>query len=196
MKQYNNETIKSKPSSENSLLLGKGLTLIEILVAVTVFAITVGIISGLFVSATRAQRRTLAAQELLSQTSYILEYMSRALRMARKELTGGCLTNTGDNYEIITDGIRFIDYNGICTKFFLENEQIKKGVGVDTWELTSSQLQVNSLKFNLSGETQTDTVQPRVTIYLKIQSKRPVAGSSPKIQIQTSISQRNLDVQY
>jgi len=185
MKQYNSVTTKSK-----------GLTLIEMLVAVTVFAITVGIISGLFISATRTQRKTLAAQEILNQTSYLLEYMSRALRMARKDLNGDCLTNAGDNYEIITDGIRFIDYNGICTEFFLESGRIERKIGSDPLELTSDNLQVNSLWFYLSGETQTDIFQPRVTISLEIESKRPVTGSPPKIQIQTSISQRNLDVQY
>lgn len=186
----------------------KGLTLIEMLAAVTMFLIIIGAISGLFISAIRSQRKVLATQELLDQTSYIMEYMGRALRMARKELnctnqadptTCDCLTTLGYGYncETITGGIKFIDYNGICTEFFLEGGQIKKRVGVDTWELTSTKLQVNSFNISLSGWSQIDDLQPRATIFLDIESVRPImAGLPPKIQIQTSISQRSLDIQY
>lgn len=191
----------------------KGQTLIEMLATVAIFSIIIGAISGLFISGIRIQRRILATQELLDQTSYILEYMGRALRMARKQLncsktdptTCSCLTaigyGYGYNYEIdpITNGIKFIDYNGICTGFYLDtgSGEIKKAVGSNIFPLTSTFLRVNSLKFNLSGEAQppTDSLQPRVTIFLEIESKK-VAELSPKIKIQTSISQRNLDFQY
>jgi len=198
MKQYKNGEIKSR-----------GVTLIEMLVAVTIFTITIGAISGLFISGIRSQRRVLATQELLDQTSYILEYMGRALRMARKELictdktnpaTCSCLTTNGYgyNYELITNGIKFIDYNGVCTEFFLEGLEggrLKKRIGTNTWELTSAKLQVNSFNIAPSGWGQGDTLQPRVTIFLEILG-RGAAGEQPKIQIQTSISQRSLDVQY
>jgi len=180
----------------------KGVTLIEMLAAVAVFSITIGAISGLFISGIRSQRRVLATQEILDQTSYVLEYIGRAIRMARKDLTGTCLTALQTNYESnppTNNSIKFIDYNGNCTTFYLDTatNQIKKTVGATTSELTSTKLQINSFKVNLSGKDQppTDYLQPKVTIFLEI-SGRETGTGRPKIQIQTSISQRSLDVQY
>jgi len=174
----------------------RGVTLIEMLAAVAIFAITVGAISGIFISVIRVQRRVLATQELLDQTSYVLEYMGRALRMAKKDTAASCIP-IGTNYQ--TDPppnniwIKFIDYQDNCTLFILGAGQIKKTIiGVSTDDLTSSKLQVNSLKFNLSGETGADTLQPRVTIFLKILGRGTT--ERPEVQIQTSISQRPLDV--
>jgi len=206
-------------SRENLLLkkesyTNKGVSLIEMLAAVAVFAITVGAISGIFISAVRSQRRILATQELLDQTSYVLEYMGRALRMARKNstttadcphITTDCLSSADLNYE--TSGnqdLRFLNYTCTCQRFFLEaaTGRLKEhkdwtlvgGVpsgGTENY-LTSDKLKINSLKFNLSGQSGSDTLQPRVTIFLEIEG-REAAGSRPKIQIQTSISQRPLD---
>jgi type II secretory pathway pseudopilin PulG len=201
MERSNNETIEQR-----------GISLIEMLAAVTVFVITVGAISGIFISAIRNQRRILATQELLDQTSYVLEYMGRALRMARKESNAPtCLSANGLNYEIplayqiggdenLGRGIRFINHlqNDDCQEFFLDGDQLKYKIKIGTvgetiLDFTSTKLQVDSLKFNLSGESGSDNLQPRITIFLEIEG-REAAGSRPKIQIQTSISQRPLDL--
>jgi len=180
-------------------MTSKGVSLIEMLAAVAIFAITVGAISGIFISAVRSQRRILATQELLDQTSYVLEYMGRALRMAKKDTAGSCLTTCGANCNYENPGgnisrIKFIDYNNVCTEYFLDTAtgQLKKTAGGTTSELTSTKLTVNSLKFNLSGESGNDTLQPRVTIFLDILGRGTT--ERPEIQIQTSISQRPLDV--
>ena len=195
MRQFNNLTIKQK-----------GVSLIEMLVAVTVFAITVGAISGIFISAIRSQRRILATQELLDQTSYVLEYMGRALRIARKDAAGSCIT-VGNNYENPsgdTSKIKFIairEDGEFCWEFSRQldgtvyriQERGKIGTAGETTSfLTSNKLQVNSLKFNLSGESESDTLQPRVTVFLEVLG-RGATGEKPKIQIQTSTSQRPLD---
>ena len=201
LKFYNNFSVQ-----RFSFSVQKGVTLIEMLVAVTVFAITVGAISGIFISGIRTQRRVLATQELLDQTSYVLEYMGRALRMAKKDLTGNCLTTAGTkyNYESDLGRIRFLNYDNKCQEFYLAGNILmerKSDDGTPTWiidlPLTSSHLQVNSFKINLSGQAQppTDYLQPRVTIFLEILGRETGLGR-PKIQIQTSVSQRDLDVQY
>jgi prepilin-type N-terminal cleavage/methylation domain-containing protein len=204
MKQCNNETIKQR-----------GVSLIEMLAAVAVFAITVGAISGIFISAVRSQRRILANQELLDRTSYVLEYMGRALRMARKDDIDygdgakNCLT-TGDkiNYEATSSrtlldgitytgpGIKFRNYHNDCQEFFVDISDLKLKESINSGapvSLTPSQLQV-FLQVYLSGQNPPpDNLQPRVTMFLDILG-REAAGSRPEIQIQTSISQRQLDV--
>ena len=180
--------------------MNKGFTLIEILVASMVFLIVISVAIGLFVSLLRYQRRTLAEQELLNQSSYIIEYMGRAIRMALKDGAGLCLSQAGLNYKNPlgdVSRIRFINHseNDICQEFFwdkVENQLKESKSGNPPISLTSNDLQVNFLKFNLSGQSEDDDFQPRVTIFLEIQIKGP--GGQPKTRIQTTISQRNLDV--
>jgi prepilin-type N-terminal cleavage/methylation domain-containing protein len=199
---------------EKEFYTNKGVSLIEMLTAVAIFAITVGAISGLFISAIRSQRRVLATQELLDQTSYVMEYMGRALRMAKKELNAStCLSAYGLNYEIATipgtgkNGLKFINYYGICQGFFLDNDvdgdgdddQLKEWIeGQTPLPITSDKLDIENLQFNLSGKAQppADYLQPRVTIFLEMWGRETIGMERPKIQIQTSISQRNLDVPY
>jgi len=66
-----------------------GFTLIEMLVAIGIFAIMTVALTGIFISATQSQSHTLYTQELMSQSSYALEYMGRILRMAKKAMNAG-----------------------------------------------------------------------------------------------------------
>lgn len=188
---------------KNQKLKNKAFTLIELLVAMAIFSIVVGTISGIFISGIQQQRLALTGQAILDQTSFALEYMSRSLRMAKKELvTPGCLSQKGLNYEITGSGLglKFINHleNDDCQEFFLESGQLKyrKKIGQsgeETFDLTSNKLEVASLKFNLAGGTQQDDLQPRLTIFLELKGKGELE-SSQKIKIQTTISKRNLDV--
>jgi len=146
-------------SSSNLITKGTGFTLVELVVVISVFSLIVLTASTLFVSMVQQQRRALAQQELLNQTSYVIEYMSRALRMAKKDTTGSCLGTTGINYLLTrsNSGVKFINHsnNDICQEFFLENERLKesKDGGTTSVPLTSESLKVNYFKINLSGES-------------------------------------------
>jgi len=182
----------------------KSFTLIELLVAVTIFSISIVAATGLLAASLRGQGFTLASQELLDQTSYAMEYMSRALRMATKELnctdgTCSCLANQGYNYELNgVSTIKFINHlqNDDCQEFSLENGRLKYTTGNGDFYLTGKDIKVTTLKFNVSGGSQDDDVQPKVTILLEAEKEGPTPEETPKIKIQTSISQRNLDVRY
>lgn len=197
-----------------------GMTLIEIVVAIAVFFIIVAAAVGIFSSSVKIQKRALATQELLDQTSYVMEYMSRALRMATKELNCTnpldpatcdpsnppyCLMNKGYGWNYETNPpdynkIKFINHlqDNDCQEFFLDttNHRIKYKTSEGEFYLTSSNLQVESLQFALFGESQGDIPprQPQVTMFLKIKGRG--LTSRPELRIQTTISQRNLDITY
>ena len=180
--------------------MNKSYTLIEVLVAVSIFTIVIAAPAGFLVGSLKGQQKALASQKLLDNTSYTLEYISRALRMAKKELSApACLSQNGLNYEITRggDGLKFISYKEECQEFFLEGTRLKESKdGIENY-LTSEALEIISLKFKLSGESQADTDQPRITLFLEIKGgkgQRPEL--QPLIKIQTTISQRNLDVPY
>jgi type II secretory pathway pseudopilin PulG len=181
-----------------------GFTLIEVLVSVFLFFGILAVILGFFGYAIKAQKKALASQEISDQISYVMEYMGRSIRMARKDVTGTCIA-PGTNYENPGGNnfeIRFLNYEGICQEFYLENEQLKRRKSSDgtagnfgsAVDLTSSKLKINSAKFNLIGENETDNIQPRVTIFLDVEKQNTKPEFNAKIKIQSTISQRNLDV--
>jgi prepilin-type N-terminal cleavage/methylation domain-containing protein len=177
-----------------------GFTLIELLVSIAILSLSIGAITGIFIAGIRQQRIALVNQELLDQTSFALELMSRALRMAGKELAApSCLSADGLNYELTRggSGIKFINVleGGDCQEFFFEAGQLKyfKQATLQTLPLTSTKLAISSARFNVIGASQGDDIQPRVTLFLQVEGK--ISGV-PKLKIQTTISQRNLDVVF
>lgn len=166
--------------------MNRGFTLIEMVVATAIFVLVMTAASGLFVSGLRAQRQSLAHQQVLSQTSYLMEYMSRAVRMARKDMAGTCTGTPKLNYAFSGQCLKFINYKNQCQQFCLESGRLKNENGV---YLTSGDLQINSFNVSLSGQTQDDDLQPKATIFLDI-----VGQEMTNIKIQSTVSQRNLDV--
>ncbi len=178
----------------------KGYTLIEIMVAVGIFFVVIAAPTGFFVVSLKGQQKALSSQELFDNVSYSLEYMSRALRMAKKDLTGDCISQKV-NYEItlMGTGIKFKNYQGVCQEFFLDTDyRLKESKSGEVNPLTSNDLKVDSFKIGPTESwDQGDNEQPRVTLLLEVRGARGQREElQPVIKIQTTISQRNLDVTY
>jgi len=172
-----------------------GFTLVEIMVATAIFSIVIAISIGLFVSSIQAQKYILNYQQLLSQTGYTMEYMSRSLRMAKKD-NGSCVNG---NYQVplSNDSIKFLNNNnGECWRFYLYSNGNEKKLMVErngkSYNLTSNNLRVNKFRVSVIGDSSGH--QPKVTIFLDIQGVKSVAGHFPRIKIQTTVSQRDLNV--
>lgn len=183
----------------------KGFTLIEVVVAVGIFSINVAVLMGFFSQALNSQKKSLANEETIDNLSYILEYTSRSLRMAKKDDIGGvnCLSGDRVNYEVTRsgNGIKFRNYKDECQEFFLEGGRLKewKKVGAQETEnfFTAQNITVNSFQIGpTTSWDQGDNEQPRVTLFIQVQNEKDQWGSSPLVfSVQTTISQRNLDVQ-
>jgi len=178
----------------------KAFTLIEVMVSVAIFSLLIAGPTGFFISSLKAQKKALSSQELIDTASYFLEYTSRAIRMAQKDSSSTCLTSLGKrNYELTEEpeqGIKFLNYKGECQKIYLEvsTGRIIEERGGSHDYLTSGNLEVVDFKISLSGETQLDDLQPKVTILLKIKGKSLAEEMNPEMIIQTTLSQRNLDI--
>jgi len=183
----------------------KGFSLIEVLVSVSIFGIIIAGPTGLFVLSLRNQNMSLALGETIDNTSHAVEYMSRALRMARKDRIGSCITQ---NYNYENPGadsskIRFLSYQGYCQEFSLSGNQIMQRKSSDGTSanfgsgayLTSDDLSINNFQFLIVGGGQNDNLQPRITIVFNI-AKTSAGIGLPSINVQTTVSQRNLDVTY
>jgi len=171
-------------------------TLIELMVAITVFGVIASIAFGAAASLVRHQTEVITTQNVMSNSSYAIEYMERALRMAHRDDDGSCVDQSDTNYRLITvDHIRFLDYQDNCHEFLLEDGQIKEGISSDDTDanlgtpvaLTSGNLQVNNLNFVITGDIHYR--QPRVTTSFQIED--PDAGTG--LFLQSTASQRNLN---
>lgn len=191
----------------------KGFTLIELLVAVTVFTLVVGVAVDFFIYAVQSQRRVLAYQEVLDQTSFIIEYIARDIRMAKKQRGATdpmtCLP-TGNNYELVggrTDHIRMIGWDHlvpfphfVCFEIRLNGTILEKSRdrGLSWTRLTSPRLEVIRLRFDVIGDrvegSLATQLQPRVTMALEVRGREYALGGRPTIQLQTTISQRDPDI--
>lgn len=196
-----------KNEQDKSTKTSAGFTLVEIMVVALVFTITIGTVIGVFVSSVRLQNYYLSAQQVLDQTSYAMERMHRFVRMARKEIDIGagdqdCLgVGDGYNYENpVSDSskLRFRNYNNKCHEFFLDAGRLKESIwtegnpgGAETFALTSESIEVTNLRFYISGESQGDGLQARVTIFIEIRERGSSDG--PVLRNQTTVSQRRLD---
>ena len=135
----------------------KGFTFVEMLITAVVFSIIFGTAMTVLASAAKIQKYNLSQQQLLDQSSYAIEYIARALRMARQGGSAAC--TGGTNYNITTDSKRidFVNYKGVCQHFLWDSTsgQIKVGGGdfsSDT-PLTSSRYTINNLTFTKNGDS-------------------------------------------
>ena len=167
--------------------------------SVSIFSLIIAAPTGFFIASLRGQSKALNSQELLDSVSYNMEYMSRSLRMAKKQtiLMPQCLSSTGLNYEKTAMGIKFLNYKSQCQEFFLEQGRIKESKNGTEGYLTPESLQVVSFSIGPSDSwDQDDHLQSRVTLFLELQGKDQRPETKAAIKIQTTISQRNIDVTY
>lgn len=185
----------------------KGFTLVETLVSLLIFGFISVIMVNVFVSVLNTQKRILQNQELMSSSSYALDYVAKLIRMAENDESGNCTGTAGKNYSLTAapNSITFLAYDTKsssykCTQFLLSEATIKERKSTDenisnlgiAQSITSSSIYVNSLTFALTGDG-TDTLQPKVTIMIKMKSGS-LLDNGPNIIIQTSVSQRKLDI--
>ena len=179
----------------------RGFTLIELLVGLVIFSLLIGAVTNMFFSSIASQRRILAEQQLVSQTLFLQEYMSRTLRQANKELVfpALCLTEvgTGYNYEITHSGqgIKILNRQDECQNFFLQDGRIVESIDGFEQFLSPDELEVVAMNFEILGESQLDDIQPRVSFFLNLRSKGGKPENQIDLQTQTTLSQRRIDVE-
>ena len=225
------QIIFTEKYSKNS----KGFTIVEIVVAMTIFILILGVAVNIFISAVAQQRKILSEQQLVNQMSYVIEYMAKALRMAIKDEARDCVKElyiyepeepeagifvlTRQNLgEGSFRGIRFLNASNtndlgepICQEFFLDlddgknifkeiksaNSHADLSTG-NAMPIVSEKIEITSIKFAINGDinkyyaSNIDSVQPSVTIFLEA---KIVGDDRPAKQIQTTISQRNLNTE-
>ncbi|MDO8530213.1 MAG: type II secretion system protein [bacterium] len=188
----------------------KGFSLIELVVVLAIFVFIIDVTTIIFISVVKQQKRILVEQELLSQGSYAIEYMSRSVRGAVEDETGvSCLGGAqyAGYFYLLTrynsetqfhEGVKFITSGNVCKEFFLDGGVLKEAKSGEVAQpIISDKFIIRHAKFVINGDkslvgaSENDAVQPRLTMLLDVQSTAPDSEQGKIIQM--TVSQRNLN---
>jgi len=168
----------------------KGFTLVEMLVSLAIFSILLVAVLNTFVKGYYYQKRVAEMQAVEREGSYLMELISREIRMAsdinnsQADLDGAYKLTFRDH-----DGSPiqycFTDAHGNCSNAHSgENFSVRRDNG-DWQQVNSSGVKVTNLSF-FTSESFSDT-QPLITISMRIQS---VKEPSVSTVLQTSVAMR------
>lgn len=215
-------TNKEMPNKDQASKLRDGFTLVELLVAIAVFAIVVTIASSGFINALRTQRQVSSLISTESNVTLVLE------QMAREERTGYLfcheLGSSGPNNDVTasdycgctigdsgysegggTDlpvwtckGLNYYTAQGSEVNYSLQNGALMKSdsLASDTAPLaiTGNDVSIKNLSFTLFGNLEGDHWTPRITISIgAAPSSSDPAVSNDVLQFQTTVSAREID---
>ena len=172
-------------SRKSKASFSAGFTMIELLVAMTLFIVVISLASGIFVQALRTQRAIIDLLTVNDNTSLTLEQIAREIRVS-------------DNFLVQpqSDRLKFTHpINGsICyglsgTSLARKTDAVNCDFSFDAGDIiTSDSVRVEHLEFIVQDASD---VQPRITILLGVGSMSPrLAGFVTNIQ--TTLSPREI----
>lgn len=190
----------------------KGFTLVELLVAISIFSTVVAIGVGGFVHALRTQREVAGLVAAQSNASIALEQMVREIRtgylfcttpgssagtknaVINNACTQGCVINglvwTCNNI------LDFYNADSNNVDYTLTNGAIERSQsGADGYApITGDNVLVKYLTFTIFGNTEGDHWPPRITVSMGIApSSTDPAIANDVLNLQTTISAREID---
>jgi prepilin-type N-terminal cleavage/methylation domain-containing protein len=174
----------------------KGFTLIEMLVAMTLFSFVITIALGALFTILKANEKAKIMKTVVNNLNVALEGMSREIRV------GSEYNNSNGS----TSHFKFKTKEGCVGEYKLEDKLIKRRIKRKDPEdpssvcgdkgdanfvaITGSDMEITDLSFNITG-VGADSFQPRVLILLKGKIDRP--NINEVFNIQTTISQRKIE---
>lgn len=187
--------------SKNTFTAKKGFTLIEIIVALGIFALVMMITLGAILAIVGANKRAQAYHSVLNNLNLSIETMVRDLRTGyRYECNGSgdCPTNPGSSVTFVSNQYaQFVEDED--TEYHVEygydsavKRIYKKVEGGEKQYLTSEQVEISQLEFYVNGTDSSDETQPQILILIR--GSALIGGQRAQFNIQTFVSQRKLDI--
>jgi len=173
----------------------KGFTLVEMLIAISLFTIIASFSVGAVLSIFDASHRARSSKTVVDNLNLAIEDMTRTIRFGNSYYCGvsSSLSSTNDcsggldSVSVTFEGNRII--------FRLNGNTIQKSSngGSSYTNITSSETIIEYLRFYVIGSSPSNGNQPYVIAVIKGYSgNRPTAQS--KFFVQTLMSQRKLDI--
>ena len=188
----------------------RGFTLIEMMVAVSIFTIVMLVGIGALLSLVQTNRRAQAINSVMNNLNAAVESMTRTMRVGT---TYRC--ETSPTPPSLTDIINPQDCSGTGgillafekasgnkldpadqVVYRLNGKQLERslqsGISGSWVALTSPEVSVDSFNFYVIGAPRGDLIQPR--ILMRIKGSAQVPGGVTTFTVQSSVVQRLLDI--
>lgn len=158
----------------------------EMIVAVGVFSIVATLSVSSLLILTAAERRVFNNQTNQDNVRFALEVIAREIRLGR--LYHGCAGASSPD-----SCFAFENAFGEDVWYRLNGGAIERSLDNVTYQpITAPEVDIQSLRFYWTGETEGDDLQPRVTIVIKALSPRGGENQSV-MDLQTTVSQLDID---
>lgn len=181
----------------------KGVTLVEALVAISVFSVASAIISAVFLNVNALQQDTANFQRLQNDGRYIIEKIAREFRgrevnYQNEEILTGLSFKKDESQEIVH--ICFDEPNKSIKYYLTFNsndgvtECLANGhrLNADDVQVSSFSVYVAPTTEDLWGATPTNNIQPRATILIKLENDPATINAryQQELILQTTISSK------
>ncbi len=172
-------TPKTASSSRNE----GGFTLIEMMVAVSIFIVIITISLTSILNVSNIQKKTATFRAVNDNLNFAIEKMAREIRTGSDYCAQSCSSPSSFN---------FTNSEGVVVEYLLANKKIEVSYdGGDFLPMTSSEVVVEKLLFVVRGDGP-DGLQPLVTIIISGYAGEKKTIKS-QLNIQTTVSQRSID---
>ncbi len=172
----------------------KGFTLIEIMTAMSIFAVVMTISMSSIVGIFDANRRSKAIKDVMSNLNLSMESISKELRYGKNYhcSSSGNITTPADCAEG-DSFISFLSSEGEQVVYYLDSSSVWKQVASENvLPVTAPEIVVDDLKFYVLGSTVGDEYQPKVII--KINAHSGNGSNRSDFVLETMVSQRARDI--
>jgi prepilin-type N-terminal cleavage/methylation domain-containing protein len=174
----------------------KGFTLIELMVAVSIFIIVMTISMGSIIGVFDANRKSRSLKTVLNNLNLAVESMSKEMRFGKNYhcISSGDITSpqncaSGDKF------MSFLSSDNLQIVYKLNGTTIEKSIdGGGTYiAVTAPEIVIDDLTFYTFGADITDTLQPKVIMKIKSHAGTTDKGRSD-FTLETLVSQRALNI--
>lgn len=172
------------------LTAARGYTLVELIIAVGIFALVMMLAAGSYLIMISLHRETQAKITGINNLSYALDTLTREIRTGINYNCGGAGNCPGG-----ASTLTFTNEQGATVSYSLANGAVAKTSGGVTTPLTDPSVQVSALTFYASGTSRapSDYLQSRVTIVISgTVSSGP--GKTVPFTVETGASMRGSDI--
>jgi prepilin-type N-terminal cleavage/methylation domain-containing protein len=163
----------------------EGFTIIEVLVTSFIFSIIALTVSGLFIQTLAVERRTFASQKIQENGLYVMELMSREIRVSQ-------IQDQDSSNCSLTSLTIIHPVNGTVTYSLSGGILHREADGVST-DISASDVTFSRLNFCVVG-SETDSTQARVTILASIQNR--TGKEILTTVLQTTVSSRDVETEF
>ncbi len=192
---------KNKSSSHRD---ERGFSLVEMIVAVALFAIIMLVAVGALLSLVDANRKARTLESVMNNLNISLDSMVRAMRMGSTYNCGATLipSGTGADCETGDDLFSFAPYGSDSSQqneryvYFFQDGRLYRSQngGTDSIPITAPEIEIEDVKFYTIGTQSGDIIQPKVVVVIKGTAGTEKLKTRTTFYIQATAVQRSLDI--